>query len=162
QGFDTECGDVVYLSGEGKAGVRKRLNAWLKHNRLNLDALAGRFHLLPLPLRLSDKSVVDQLIEGIGMRLAAPRFLFLTLDTVSRYASGVDQNSANEMHAGFIEPVSRLMDAFPGSTALSIHHEGKAEGRGARGTNALGAAADVILKTTRPDPARPNFTLEME
>jgi hypothetical protein len=161
QGCATECGEVVYLSGEGKAGVRKRLNAWLKHNRLKLDALGGRFHLLPLPLRLDDKATVDQLIEDIRLRLSGRRLLTFTIDTVSRY-SAADQNSPNDMHTGFIDPVARIMAAFPGSTALCVHHEGKTEGRGARGTNALAAAADVILKTARPDMARPNFTFEME
>lgn len=160
-GHVTPRSHVVLLCGEGVAGVRKRLKGLLKHHGLTLEDMGDRLHLLPMPVAMDDPGVIDRLIEDIEAQIPKGESLALIIvDTLSRYSTG-NQDSAQDTGT-FVNGVDRLRHAFPGCTALVVHHEGKSADRGPRGSTALMAAADVLLRTERPDMTSPNFTLSAE
>jgi hypothetical protein len=68
----------------------------------------------------------------------------IVIDTLSRAIAGDDENSAQDV-AAYVGRVSNIARAT-GAAVLTIHHPGKDDARGMRGSTALFAAADVVVK----------------
>lgn len=77
----------------------------------------------------------------------------IVVDTLSVVSPGVDENSAGEM--GVVLSHCDRLHAATGATIILIHHSGKSEGKGLRGSSSLGANLDFVLEVIRPDPNRP-------
>lgn len=68
------------------------------------------------------------------------------MDTLARAIAGDDENSAQDM-AAFIGRVSSIARET-GAAVLVVHHPGKDDARGMRGSTALFAACDAVIKVT--------------
>ena len=141
-GHPTHQGTVVYLCGEGRRGVLDRVRAWFHHK--NLDHTE-------VPLMITQGSFAAQESETMGAYISAvtrslnggPQIIqspsLIIIDTYSRYAAGLDENSASET-ATMIKQLERLQKYF-GATVLVVHHVAKATGD-ARGSSAFVGALD--------------------
>jgi RecA-family ATPase len=69
------------------------------------------------------------------------------LDTLARTFGAGDENSQKDMNA-FITGVDRLRDTFRCVVGV-VHHTGKEDGKGLRGSSALYAAMDTVIRTER-------------
>ena len=142
-GYQCELGIVLYSAGEGHAGLGRRIKAWSTHNghpdlsNVNVSA-----------------SVVPFDAEGIGAVIAEARKLevragpvaLIVVDTLARHIVG-DENSTRDM-GDFVRGVDGLRDAFPGSTAIIVHHTGNNAENAfrSRGSSALKAAMDFEIR----------------
>lgn len=142
-GCDVEQGDVVYLALEGGAGLRRRRDALIQ--RYNLpDDLPVHFVKAQMNLR-STLEDLTALIEAIRERSIKPVVIFV--DTLARAFAGGEENSSAEMMQ-FVSVMAALQDAFDCAVTV-VHHSGKDETRGMRGSSALLAAVDAELELTR-------------
>jgi len=70
----------------------------------------------------------------------------IILDTMAGAIAGDDENSAQDVTA-YVNRKKRIASAT-GAAVLSVHHSGKDDARGMRGSSALFAACDVVMKVT--------------
>lgn len=131
---------VVYVAAEGARGiVRLRRPAWrIAHG---ITGPLPFFAVDTAPLIARPQDVID-LLKAIETRKIAPKLL--VLDTVARMMAGKNENDARD--AGeFIEAMDMLKRAL-GCSVLAIHHTGKDDARGARGSNAFLGGVDTMLE----------------
>lgn len=88
---------------------------------------------------------MSNLIEDIED--AGIRPVMIWLDTLARTFGTGDENSQKDMNA-YVNGVDRLRDHF-GAVVGIVHHTGKDSDRGLRGSSALYAAMDTVIKTDR-------------
>lgn len=137
-GTNTSQGKVLYVLGEGTAGLPKRVSAWRCAKGIPLGDDESILWL-KRAAQLKDKGELAELIEICEMH----RPDLVVIDTFARSAVGVEENSAKEVGeviAGLDEIKFRT-----GACVLVVHHSGKDVGRGARGSSALGGAWDTSI-----------------
>lgn len=142
-GLDVEQGDVVYLALEGGAGLRRRRDALMQRYDLP-DDLPVHFVKAQMNLR-STLDDLQALIAVIAERGLRPAVIFI--DTLARAYAGGEENSSAEMMQ-FVSVMAALQDALDCAVCV-VHHSGKDETRGMRGSSALLAAVDAELELTR-------------
>ncbi|MCB2079328.1 MAG: AAA family ATPase [Novosphingobium sp.] len=142
-GLRVQRGGVIYVCGEGEAGVRQRMKAW----RQERDGDKGApFALIPKAVNLFDgEDDVDRLIRDIeGAAIVMGEMPKLVIfDTFSRMIGEGDEDRAPDQNR-MVARARRIQDAT-GVAVLYVHHSGKDEKRGTRGSNALPGAADVVI-----------------
>lgn len=131
---------VVYIAAEGARGiVRLRRPAWRIVHGITGPLPFFAVDTMPLVARPQD---VVELLKAIEARKIAPKLL--VVDTVARMMAGKNENDARD--AGeLIEALDMLKRAL-GCTVLALHHTGKDDARGARGSNAFLGGVDTMLE----------------
>lgn len=143
-GNQCEKGLVLYFAGEGLRGVKRRIRAWQKRNGgADLSNIYISRSAIILDAAGTRKVIaeVKTLEEQTGQKLA-----LIVIDTLARHIQG-NENDTRDM-GEFVQLVDGIRDAFPGSTALVVHHSGnnvEANNR-SRGSGALKAACDFEMK----------------
>jgi RecA-family ATPase len=96
--------------------------------------------------RLGSKVMVHQRLQSGSLTPS-----LLILDTLSRYfGEGDDENSAKDMKR-FIGATGKLLSKYPNLHIMIVHHSGKDQERGMRGSSALQGAADTVIKCYKND-----------
>jgi KaiC/GvpD/RAD55 family RecA-like ATPase len=141
-------GPVIYIAGEGRRGVVRRINAW---------AITHSIKLADLPLYVSSKAVginngnnvtelkveIDKIIEILGYPA------LIVLDTLARNFGGGDESDTKDMNV-FIDECDILKDLF-NCTVLIVHHSGHSVKGRARGSSVLYGALDSEYKITKSE-----------
>ncbi len=140
---------VVYIAAEGRTGVVQRIGAWRLAN--GIDGPLPIYIVDEAPRAMDESDTMEFVSEAVKQLPFKPDLL--VLDTVARATAGLDENSAKDMgvlveYAGFLK---RSLD----TAVLLIHHAGKDESRGARGSESLTAGTDAAFCATRPNPSVP-------
>ena len=138
-GRDVQQGPVVYLAGEGRSGLIRRIGAWAHHHSANPETLM----LSSRAIDLGDNH--DQLpkVRAAIREMPTPPAL-IVIDTLARHSSAAE--ASNEEMSKFITNLDALKDEFNATVAI-IHHVGKDAEKGARGPSAFKAALDHELLT---------------
>ena len=139
RGCKVNGGPVLYIAAEGGVGVRNRLAA-LKLNRPELAT--APFTLLPIGLDLHGHGDAAAVLEALGG--TAP--VFVVVDTLARSMGAGDENTAKDA-AMFVKNCDLIREATQ-AHLMVVHHTGKDEERGARGSSALRAAVDTEINVT--------------
>ncbi len=138
-------GAVLYVVGEGGVGVPRRVKAWeIAHKRK-----ADNLYLVNrpvFPVRPPEVKEVILAAEQIEEECGAPVRL-VVIDTLARCFGGNDENDARDMGA-FIEGCDTIKEKT-GATVLVVHHSGKDEAKGARGSSSFRAALDAEFNVKR-------------
>ena len=137
-GYETKQGAVLYIAGEGVAGMGKRWKAWTKHKGLTEKA---DMHVLPVAVNFMDETEITRLLYTIDK--LDRQFAMVVVDTVHRSMHGAEENSAAEM-AKVIDACDTIQ-RHTGGTMLAVHHSGKSQAQGARGSNSLLGAVSTSL-----------------
>ncbi len=137
-GRQTKQTPVVYITGEGRAGLKQRIQALeIRHQRPS----EAQFILEAVQLHRPDE--VEALLWAIAQLPEAPGLIIV--DTLARCFVGGDENSARD--AGlFVAGVDRIR-AATGAAVLILHHLSKAGD--ARGSTAFSGAFDTIIEARR-------------
>jgi putative DNA primase/helicase len=140
QGAKVRGGPVVYLAGEGHAGLTLRAAAWKNHHQLqrfenawisqagcDLNTAAG--------LQLARESILE-----VGAKPA-----FVIVDTVHRFLRG-DENSTEDV-GEMVKACNALQQEF-GCTVLLVHHTGHGDQDRERGSSSWRGAleANVLVR----------------
>lgn len=145
-GRATQAGAVVYIAAEGGAGLKRRKDALFKERGLPADAplffIKASVNLFS---SLDDRDAIVAAIEALGIKPA-----LVVVDTFARVTAGADENQVKDVSQA-INVLASIQDAF-GATVLIVHHSGKDESRGMRGSTALLGAVDSEISCEKISP----------
>lgn len=136
-----KSGAVVYVAGEGQAGILKRLEAHLAAWGLEGD---GNLYLYDEAVDMPGGNV-EPLLTAIREDVKGAPVVLIVLDTLAQCFGSGDENAQADMNA-FNNAVKRLQ-AEAGAAVLAIHHLNRMGG--ARGSTNLRAALDVMMLMER-------------
>jgi len=136
---------VLYVVGEGGVGVPRRIRAWEQATGRTADNL-WLVNRPVFPVRPSEVDEVLLAVKEVEEKSGIPVGL-VVIDTLARCFGGNDENDARDMGA-FIEGCDTIKQKT-GATVLVVHHSGKDEAKGARGSSSLRAALDVEFNVKR-------------
>lgn len=131
---------VLYVSGEGHGGLKRRIAAWRQYEYTYLPNM----YVIPQTVVLTDREHVRGLAEDIY----ATKAKLVVIDTWARSMAGSNENSAED--TGLAVQGLDWIKQQTGCAALVIHHAGH-EGH-MRGSTALYGAADCVIKLTADGP----------
>ena len=138
-GLDVEPGRVFYIVGEGRFGIRRRVQAWCMDRGVSLSR-DFKLHFSKQGLNLRDsaslQAIRSELRQANGVSL-------IIVDTLARSFGAGNENSPQDM-GEFIQACDDLMHEF-GATVLIVHHTGKDSTAGPRGHSALFGALDTVM-----------------
>jgi hypothetical protein len=150
-GRETLAGPVMYLTGEGVSGFKRRLVAMRRH--LGIEGQGVPFFMIEnVPDLGSEATDLPQLLAEldafmVDMEMERPRAI--ALDTLARCMGEADENSARDM-GRFVNRCAAIERHF-GCVVVVVHHVGKDPTRGGRGSNSLNGAADVTMLVEKTD-----------
>ena len=150
-------GPVIYVFGEGRTGLKARVNAWLEHHEVERTEAAVPFYAVDQPPQLTKKDDVIKFVEDIIDQLEKkPRLLIF--DTLARAIIGVDEDKAKEMGI-VVAAADHFRRAF-GCATLAVHHSGYDDKHG-RGSSAVPGGLDATIHATKK-PNELSINLECE
>lgn len=138
-GHETEPGRVVYLTSEGKHGLRGRVDAWRQSREADYVPQNIAWVIENLALGASDGAFGpdrDRLLRTVS----EVRPSLLVIDPLANYFPPGNENDAGDMSA-FTALMQDIIGM--GSTVVVNHHQTKST-KDLRGSGALRGAADVV------------------
>lgn len=151
-GHEVRQGNVLYIVGEGLGGLGKRLKAWKAHNQPERQI---PFYGLTVRVNMRAPEDVAEILKAINA--VGTDFSLIIIDTVARALLGGDENSATDI-GEFIANCDTIKDAT-GAAVIGVHHTGKDEERGMRGSSAMLGGVDTCILVKRTDN---NLIVKME
>ncbi len=136
-GHMVKQGPVLYICGEGKAGIKKRITAWELHNKTT----APLFFVSTIAAQMLDASslsAVRQAADEVAAEHGKPALIII--DTLNRNFGPGDENSTPDM-TKYIQAVDNLRDHLS-CTIATVHHSGLTDTGRARGSSVLNGALD--------------------
>jgi KaiC/GvpD/RAD55 family RecA-like ATPase len=147
-GRQVVCGPVIYVAGEGRRGVVRRINAWAMAHSVKLNDMT--LYVSRAAVGINNGNNLAELkveIRGISEEFGSPSLIIL--DTLARNFGDGDENDTRDM-TSFIAEVDKLNDEF-NCASLIVHHAGHGEKGRARGSSALKGALDAEYKISKQD-----------
>ena len=136
-----EHGAALYIGGEDLQDFGRRVRAWeAAHDGTEAT---GFHHVFQVP----QPGEMPKFIEHVREAAGRGRFDIIICDTVIDGMAGLNEDSARDMalfNAGMMQLGKEL-----GGTVLAIHHSGKANYRGERGSSALRGKVRTAIKMER-------------
>jgi AAA domain/RepB DNA-primase from phage plasmid len=138
-------GDWIYVSSEGGiVELKRRLAGWIGANGPMPGGVAFYATSFAWGLGTEAQEQVAKFVRWCRLRGRPVRGV--VVDTLNRNMAG-DENSTGEMTA-FIDCMETIWRELDAVVAV-VHHEGKDENRGARGSSALAAASEFVWRIFR-------------
>ena len=146
-------GTVIYLSGEGHGGMKRRLRAWFETRRkdypdLTEDHLDGRFFYnarVPTTAEAADANIAMAKAYIDAVRALKGEPVLVVIDTMARSLNGLDENSAASA-ALYLNMTEALREGL-NCTVLTIAHASNKKGSDKldfRGSSAFSAGFDAV------------------
>lgn len=140
-GSDVKQGLVFYGALEGKAHLKKARRAWRIIK--GIEKKIENFFVGVAPM-IGVDGEMQEFGDEIAKRCKGKKPALIIIDTLSKSMAGMNENDAQD--AGkFIRFCDSLVENF-GCAVLAIHHTGKEENKGARGSSAFLAGFDTVLE----------------
>ena len=146
-GLRTRTGPVIYIAGEGGAGIGKRAAAWAQTHTVDLATVP--FHLCQVGVPLADPKAARLAYEDMRDFLSmhgAPSVV--VVDTLARNF-GEDENSSQAIGA-FVSALDSIKEMSQ-CLILVIHHTGHNSKERSRGSYAWHAALDAEYRLKRDE-----------
>jgi hypothetical protein len=137
--------DVLFIAGEGPVATAKvRWPAWRSWRGIEF-VNDHRFFILDRVPAFTDTERWQDVKADLAHLNVKPALT--VIDTTSRLLTGLDENSSKDatMVVSFAESIAREYEGL----VLLIHHTGKDEKKGARGSSVFHANVDSLLLTTK-------------
>ena len=135
-GRKVKQGPVIYIVGEGRVGVRRRVEVWcIKHG---IKPAPGQFIFSTRRVEISVESIHDLVdtIDEVAKTSGNPAMI--VIDTLARsLPAGADENSNKDMQA-WVNQIDNIRDRYS-SVVLVVHHTGH-DGFRQRGASCMPAA----------------------
>lgn len=135
-GLAVQKAPVLYIVGEGAAGMVSRQQAWLDyHGVSDIDIYWYPTRMDLMKLETAD--ALAQVARDLGVGL-------VVVDTVARSMGGGADESATKDMSTFVESLDVISEGA-GCTVLAVHHSGKDKSAGMRGSSVLRGAVDAVF-----------------
>ncbi|MFA0340051.1 AAA family ATPase [Vibrio breoganii] len=140
----TTKGAIVFIAAEGQMGISRRIKAWEQVNKLNADNVFVLGHSVPI----AEKTSRSDLLEAIKQIETSEQVKvnLVVFDTLSRCFTG-SENCADSMNT-FIRSCDEIRQKA-NTSVICIHHSGKDESKGSRGSSVLLGACDFEFQVKR-------------
>ena len=138
--YEVSVGNVFYVVGEGRFGIRRRVEAWHRDRGITLDRETTNLHFSRQGLNFRNPDSITSI--KADLRLVDDVKLII-VDTLARSFGGGNENAPQDM-GEFIQGCDDLMHEF-GATVLVVHHTGKDAQSGARGHSSFFGALDTSM-----------------
>lgn len=146
-GYPSKQATTLYLCGEGKRGVGRRVKAYEQHFNKNLSK--APLLLSNRGARITEEEEFEKLLQNCNaIEKQYGEIGFIIFDTFQRNFSG-NENSSEDVGL-FIQRLDKLVAEF-GTTCCFVHHTGHGTGARARGSSVIQASLDYEFKITRSD-----------
>lgn len=145
-GRKAKSGGVFYIAGEGARGLVNRMKAYCQHHGVDPEEVQASFYAGAL--NLLDENAAEIAKETV--RQLKPSLVII--DTLATTMIGGDESSAKDM-TSYLASAKMLRRASK-ACVLIVHHSGKDESRGARGSSSLRAAVDTEIAITQNGDVR--------
>lgn len=142
RGLRVAQGAVAYVAAEGAGGFRDRVDAYCRN--AGIDPATLPMHVLADAPNLMAKP--DVIALGKQLKKLGP-LAVIYMDTYARVMGDGNENEAKDTNQVIAQ--CALLHRLTGAIVVLIHHSGKDATKGARGSGALRAAADVEMAVTR-------------
>ena len=145
-GRKTKQGFVLYIAGEGKHGLIKRVKAW--HDYYGLP-VSNNIAFRTIPTALCDPKAVGELTTVVKaiMESLNQNPAVIELDTVNRNFGPGDENSTKDMTA-FVAGMDQLRIAS-GAAVSAVHHCGHGDKTRSRGSIVLHNSVDFEYRVSK-------------
>jgi len=145
----TRGAKVLYVLGEGKASLIKRIGAWTHYNNMDeaeMKNLNPNFRVSFEVPQLALKPSVDNMLAQLEREKYEPEVI--VIDTFARSFVGLDENSQKDTGM-WVENADRLRQL--GYTVIFLHHTSKNTEFGIkyRGSTAIMGAMDTAMTLSR-------------
>ncbi len=151
-GRSVNGGGVVYVAAEGGENFANRVVA----ARIALEIpQEAPFALVITAPNLGRDGDTGTLIAEIRAQTARLRWRprLVVIDTLSRSAADMNESSSQDVME-FVRNAASISEAF-GCVVMPVHHCGKDESKGMRGSSALHGSADAEWMVSRPSDEGP-------
>jgi len=140
-------GLVIYIAGEGQAGIRDRIKAWELKNSINIPE--GKLFITTGSVNLSEKEAAEEVTKMVDEIVeVSEKPALVILDTLARNFGPGDENSTGDMGV-FIDNLDKHIRRPYGCATLIVHHSGHGDKSRARGAMALTAAVDFVYRVEK-------------
>lgn len=143
RGVPVAQGTVAYVVAEGASGFRDRAHAYCRQHDIEPDSFPVRI-LADAPNMMNNTDVTDIIAALKDLGPLAVVFL----DTYARVMGNGNENEAQDVNR--VVRNCDLIHKATGAIVVLVHHTGKDDSAGARGSSALRAATDVEIAISRP------------
>jgi len=152
-GHKVKKGQVLYLAGEGHAGVIRRIKGWAQENGNPdmSDLIVSR-----RAINFGSTKDLRLLKDYLDSMDKPPSMIFI--DTLARATAGMSENDANEM-GPFMERLAALARLYNCTIGL-VHHSPKSGTSEGRGSSAIKGALDWEIRCTGLDGGPRGFLVE--
>lgn len=142
RGVQTKKGRVLYVVAEGAGGFRNRLQAYCEAHEVD----PGQFDIgfLRQAPNLLTKDDIREFLKEV---IAYGKVDLIIIDTYARAMAGGNENDAKDV--GQAVAHCDIIHRKTGAMVLLVHHSGKDATKGARGSGALRAAADLEIEVVQ-------------
>lgn len=151
------AGPVLYICGEGRRGITRRVAAWERYH----DAKADLFFISNMPTQLLDTDSLEEMesaADEVTRQHGAPSLVII--DTLNRNFGAGDENSTSDM-TRFVAALDRLRERLHCAIVV-VHHTGLADSGRGRGNSALRGALDFEYLISRsPGEKIEDITIEL-
>ena len=135
-------GSVLYLCGEGSAGMGARLQGWMtKQIQCDIDNLLMSTLIPPI----NNQHLCSQLVRWMAVRTIPVKLIIV--DTFARAMAPLGSESDNGDIGSYIALIEKLQH-LTGALVVQIHHCGHGNKSRSRGGSALYAALDAEYQIT--------------
>ncbi len=141
-------GAVIYVTLEGQASFDNRIAALKSSGKLTRP---GSLYVVKVPIDLLNGVDAARLIEAIKDIHWIEPVQLVVVDTLSRAMAGGEENGTVDMMT-VVKSVDRIREET-GTHVMLVHHCGKDEAKGARGSTCLRAAIDTEIEISRAEGA---------
>lgn len=147
-------GSVIYVVGEGGIGLKQRIKAW--EIQYNQGKSIKNLYLINRPIYpISEQDLIDIINLVKELKNRNENVSLIVMDTLARCFGSSDENSTKDMNA-FIHGCDQIKNNTNASI-LIIHHTGKDEEKGARGSSVLKAALDAEFQVKKSTDKKLNL-----
>lgn len=136
-------GSIVYIAAEAPDSIKRRAKA------LGLTRADGGFFVGDKSIDLLDTVSIARTIQYLKALDTPEKLRVVVIDTFSLAIPDADENSATAMSQAISNAKRIALDLKV--CVILVHHEGKDDSRGPRGSTAIKAGVDVELKLEQSD-----------
>lgn len=141
-GHEVKQGRGVLAIGEGAAGVQSRKRAWKRVHGITKRA---EVDFVRRPVNLLDGADVEAFAESITV--SGPPPALIGFDTYSLMLGGADENASGVANSALES--CRSLNRYFGCATVLLHHPGSDERGRERGSSALRAGVDLMVRVGR-------------